>query len=97
MFWRTLFNDADGAKNAGVKNKNINKILGEVEQAKKRYHGDIRADKDGNLYKFDIAHKERKVHLEKIEKNAKGFKNIAEVDPETGVILKYLRNRPLGK
>ena len=91
-FWNNkLFDSKDGAKNAGVPGKKIDKILGELKAVKRKIGGEVRADKNGNFYTFDDGHKAAKIHLEKIEKRADGYYNTAEVDPETGTILKGLK------
>ena len=95
-YWNGLTDNANGLKNLGVKPKKIDEILGNIKKLKKYEHGEIKADKFGNLYKFDQAHKSSKIHLEKIEKRSDGFWNTAEVSHETGEILKPLK-RWIGK
>ena len=95
-YWGGLTDNANGLKNLGVKPKKIDEILGNIRKLKKYENGEIRADKFGNLYKFDPAHKSSKIHLEKIEKRSDGFWNTAEVSHETGEILKPLK-RWIGK
>ncbi len=94
-FWKEqLVDSVQGLKNLGVKSKKIDDILGQIQRAKRYFRdGEIKADKYGNLYKFDRSHPDRKVHLERIVETKKGFKNDAEIDPETGEIMASLLNR----
>ena len=97
-YWNKLVDDAKGLKNLGVEAKKLDTLIGRFKRAKKIVRdGELKMDKAGNIYKFDRTHKNAKIHLEKIEETSKGFFNTAEVDPETGEIIKFLNNRPLGK
>ncbi len=53
-----------------------------------KIEGEIKMDEKGVLYKFDDGHKSGKIHLERIEKKANGFRGTGEVDPQMGEVLK---------
>ena len=97
-FWGGLYDNAKGLQNAGVNPKKAQEMYGDYKHLKRIDRGgEIRMDKDGNFYKYDRAHQSAKIHLEKIVKRSDGFWNVAEVDPETGTIIRTLKNRPVGK
>ena len=97
-FWGGLYDNAKGLQNAGVNPKKAQEMYGDYKHLKRIDRGgEIRMDKDGNFYKYDRAHQSAKIHLEKIVKRSDGFWNVAEVDPETGAIIRTLKNRPVGK
>ena len=76
----------------GIAAKKRDKIFGIIQEGKRKFGGDIRADLEGHLYKFDRLHKTGKVHLEKIVKRNDGFYLIGEVDPDTGAVLRMFKN-----
>ena len=98
-FWGKLFDDLSSANKVNVSGKKAQSILGQLKTLKKIDRGgEIRADEHGNFYKYDRAHQSAKIHLEKIVKKSDGFWNVAEVDSETGNIIKILKNpRRVGK
>ncbi|MDR2666805.1 MAG: hypothetical protein LBB34_01650, partial [Holosporales bacterium] len=85
-YWDKLVTDKASAGKAGIKPKDVGTILGKIQRAKRQIGGDIRADAQGNLYKFDPAHKSSKVHLERIEEREGKFVGTGEVDPVTGKV-----------
>ena len=85
-FWDGLIKDRDSAKTCVENSKKVDEILGRIQRAKKQIGGDIRADNEGSLYKFDKLHKTGKVHLEKIEEHEGKFWGTGEVNPESGEI-----------
>jgi hypothetical protein len=56
----------------------------EIGAVKKEAFGGGEMRTDGkSLYRFDRAHQTGKIHLEKYERSGKGWKSVAECDPET--------------
>lgn len=94
-FWKErLIEDRSSGAFSRVAPKNRDKILGLIQEAKRKFNGQIKADEEGALYKFDPGHKTAKVHIEKIVKKGDGkFYGVAEVDPETGAVLKIFERR----
>ncbi len=89
-FWENkLYSSASEIK--GMSPKKQNKLDGILREAKRKLGGEIKMDEKGRLYKFDDGHKSGKIHLERIEKKAEGFRGTGEVDPQTGEVLKIFR------
>ena len=68
-------------------------MYGVLKEAKRKFGGEIKMDENGVMYKFDPAHENGKIHLERIIKTKKGFVGTGEVDPQTGRVLKILKRK----
>lgn len=69
--------------------KKFDKIQSNIKEVQQKYGGHVKSDSKGKYcYRFDPAHKDVNIHLEKYQKINGKWKNIGKVDPNTLEILK---------
>jgi hypothetical protein len=93
--------DKEGTAGEKLKSVDSSEMKRKIGTVKKEAFGGGEMRTDGeNLYRFDRAHQTGKIHLEKYEKSGKGWKSVAECDPETltpipGSEAKVIKRKPI--